>query len=156
MAYLTDEAVTEMAGAITKRDAWMAAQKKKAKEREHELRAIVGVAAGTLAFSYADAAWSDDGVEWKLFGVPVAAAAALALHGIGWAGYGGRYTNDLHNAGTGALAVWLGQFGREWGGKSRSKPIAHHATAGYGTGALPGPGQRYVVTDMPGVPAYGG
>jgi hypothetical protein len=153
MAYLTDETVHDMARGIQARDNWIASQKKKLRDREHEARAIIGVAAGTLAFSYADAAYSDDGTEWKLFGVPVSAAAALGLHALGWTGYAGKYSNDVHNLATGALANWISQFGRDWGRKARSKP-AHHGVAGYGAGALPQPGQRYAV-DPAAYAAYG-
>ncbi len=155
MAYLTDETVADLAGGVAARDRYIEKVKQKAKQREHEARALAGVAAGSLAFSYMDAAYSDDGVEWKLFNVaPASLVAAGVFHGLGWAGYAGKYTADLHNLGTGAFAVWLTQWGRDMGRKARTKPARHGAAGQYGAGALPQPGQRYAV-DMNGVPAYG-
>ena len=155
MAYLTDETVADLAGGVAARDRYIEKVKKKAKEREHEARALAGVAAGTLLLSYADAAWSDDGNEWKLFNLaPASLVAAGLLHGLGWAGYLGKDTADAHNVGTGAFAVWLSQWGREMGRKARTKP-ARHGTAGYGAGALPQPGQRYAVDAGQYAPAYG-
>jgi hypothetical protein len=155
MAYLTDETVADLAGGVASRDRWIQKQKSKAKAREHEARALGAVAFGAFAGAYADAAWSDDGVEYKLFNLaPATLVAAGVLHGLGWAGYGGKWTPELHNVGTGFFSVWVAGWGREMGRKGRTKP-ARHGTAGqYGAGALPQPGQRYAV-DMNGVAAYG-
>jgi len=155
MAYLTDETVADLAGGVAARDRYIDKVKAKAKAREKEARALAAVSVGSFAFSYADAAYSDDGTEWKLFNLaPASLVAAGLLHGLAWAGYAGKWTGDLHNLGTGAFSVWIGQWGRDMGRKHRSKP-ARHGTAGqYGAGALPAPGQRYAV-DMAGMPAYG-
>lgn len=159
MAYLTDETVADLAGGVAHRDRIIDKIKKKAKEKEHVARGLAGVAAGSMAFSYLDARYSDDGVEWKPFGVPVSLAAAGLLHFAGLSGYGyGKWVkpDDLHSIANGAFAVWMTQWGRDFGHKARTKPV-RHGTAGmgaYGAGALPAPGQRYAV-DMNGVPAYG-
>ena len=155
MAYLTDETVAALADGNVSKDRWISKQKHKAKARLHEARALGAVSFGAYAGAYADAAWSDDGVEWKLFNIaPATLVGAGLLHGLGWAGYAGKYTMEAHNLGTGLFSVWIAGWGREMGRKGRSKP-ARHGTAGqYGAGALPQPGQRYAV-DMNGVPAYG-
>jgi hypothetical protein len=158
MAYLTDEAVTALAGGVEKRDRQLDKIKRKALEHAQEARGLAGVAGGTLLFSYLDGSLSDDGSEWKLFNfAPASLVAAAALHGLAWAGYAGKLAPDAHSVGTGALAAYLSNLGRDLGRKSRTKP-ARHGTAGqYGAGALPQPGQRYAVDGVPGyAAAYGG
>jgi hypothetical protein len=158
MAYLTDETMQQLARDVARKETTLARITEKAKERNREVAALFEVAAGTLAFSYVDAAYSDDGEEYKLMGVPLSLAAAVGLHALGWSDWAGKYSRDAHNLGTGALATWLATLGRSLGKQQRSggRP-GRHAVAGYETGALP-PGMgggpaRYVVSEMP-APGY--
>jgi hypothetical protein len=160
--YLTDQAVERVARDLQRTSSWKENALKKAKAREHEIRALLGVATGTLLFSFGDGAYAQAGKsEFEFWGLPVSAMAGIGLHALGLSGYAKGLTKDAHNVGTGALAVWLTAIGRKMGEKMRGG--AHHGvagqfgTGGYGPGALPAPQQRYVVDAASmGVPAYGG
>ena len=157
--YLTDQAVERVARDLQRTTSWKETALKKAKERDREIRALLGVATGTLLFSYGDGAYAQAGKsEFEFWGLPVSAMAGIGLHALGLSGYAKGLTKDVHNVGTGALAVWLSAIGRKMGEKMRG---AHHGVAGqFGTGyapaGLPAPQQRYVVDASMGVPAYGG
>jgi hypothetical protein len=159
--YLTDQAVERVARDLQRTTNWKETALKKARERDREIRALLGVAAGTLLCSYADGAYAQAGKsEFEFWGLPVSAMAGIGLHALGLSGYAKGMTKDVHNVGTGALAVWLTSVGRNLGMKFRG---GHHGvagqfgTGGYGPGALPAPQQRYVVDAAGmGVPAYGG
>jgi len=158
MAYLSEATTHDLARGLSRSHQYIAKIKEKAKSRESEARALAGVAAGSLLFSYLDASQSVDGVEWKVLGAPVSLVAAIALHGLGVSGYlGKKYSSDAHSLGTGALAVYATQWGHTWGRAARTK-AAHHGAGAYqyGAGALPAPGARYAVDGVSSyAPAYG-
>ena len=161
MAYLTDDTVSHLAGAVTSRDRFIQKVKEKAKKAEHHARSIASVCTGSLAFNYLDAAYSADGHEWTVFNVPISVLAGAALHALAWSGYAGKHADLASGLGTGALTAFTGHWGRKMGHSSRSKPARHgvHGVSGphpYATGALPQPGQRYQVDGVHAYAGYGG
>lgn len=161
MAYLTDDSIRAMSRGLSRHGDEKEAKKARKELYKEQFRALCGAAGGSLVFSYLDGAVAADGIQWKVAPhLPVSLLGAVGLHGLGLlAGEGPRwarkFADDLHQAANGAAAYTVGHYGRELGQRFRLRP--HHTTGGmYGAGALPAPGQRYVVTDMPGVPAYGG
>lgn len=158
MAYLTDETMQQLARDVARKESTLTRIVEKGKERTREVAALFEVAIGTLGFSYVDAAYSEDGEEFKIMGVPLSLGAAVAFHALGWSDWAGKYSRDAHNLGTGALAAWLATLGHSLGRQNRSHmaPGKHAQTgygnvAGYGSGGV-GPA-RYVVSEMP-APAY--
>jgi len=156
MAYLTDETVQQLARDVARKESTLTRIVEKGKERTREVAALFEVAIGTLGFSYVDAAYSEDGEEFKIMGVPLSLGAAVAFHALGWSDWAGKYSRDAHNLGTGALAAWLATLGHSLGRQNRRAP-AHHAQSGYGSVAGYASGgvgpARYVVSEMP-APAY--
>ena len=65
--YLTDQAVERVARDLQRTSSWKENALKKAKAREHEIRALLGVATGTLLFSFGDGAYAQAGKRCDVF-----------------------------------------------------------------------------------------
>ncbi|MDP3768190.1 MAG: hypothetical protein Q8S13_09255 [Dehalococcoidia bacterium] len=79
--------------------------------------AIGGAAAGVAG--YAAGRLGPD--KSKVLGVPLPIIASAALHGVAYAGYGGSYTQELHDAGDGPLFGYLYTKGLQLGDEALRK-----------------------------------
>lgn len=81
-------------------------------------RTAIGAAAAGVS-GYAAGRLGPD--KSKVLGVPLPLIASAALHGVAYAGYGGAYTQELHDAGDGPLFGYLYTKGLQLGNEALRK-----------------------------------
>jgi len=94
---------------------------------------VTAVVTGGTAFAFGVAQGRYGGLE--VAGVPADLGAALVLHGLGFAGVGGKQNDYLHAAANGALACYLSTLGRGVGVDWRARSLT-----GGSSGSLPAGG----------------
>lgn len=85
-------------------------------------KTVTAVVTGGTAFACGVVQGRYGGLE--LAGVPADLGAGLVLHGLGFAGVGGKQNEWLHAAGNGALACYLSTIGNGVGKEWRAKVLA--------------------------------
>lgn len=120
--------------------------KEKAEETMGQVLQSAEIAAAAGGFAYANARYGNmvgmnPTPEIDVMGVPADVGAAVALHGMAFAGALGKYKEHAHNLGDGALASYLVRVGLRLGNAKRSTPVAK--VAGEFSDARPWQGNFY-------------
>lgn len=91
------------------------------KKGEHKIRNVIDAVetgGSAFAFGFAEGRWSEGNDTLRVAGLPVSLAGAVAFHGAALF-MGGKYGDDLHAMGNGALSTYLSNMGRAIGVKSK-------------------------------------
>lgn len=103
--------------------------KEKAEETMGQVLQTAEIAAAAGGFAYANARYgsmvgTNPTPEIDVMGVPADVGAAVALHGMAFAGAAGKYKEHCHNLADGALASYLVRVGLRLGNAKRTTPVA--------------------------------
>jgi len=122
-----------------------AAERAKARVAKMQAKAAetMGIALGAMevsgtafGFGYARGRFADEQGAFEIMGIPPDLLAGVALHGLGFLGGFGRYSEHAHHMANGALASYLTTQGVKFGVEGRSAPLSRPVVGAGARGSL--------------------